>query len=159
MKLNLTPIIFIFLAVFSISSCTKTEEAPPRISQDQLTAISGMYNLTSYIISPPQDLNDDEVFSEDLMNELDCLNASLILREDLSYSLHAVQLSITFITNDQYVISCEDSRTTNGIWDLNNNQILLSQGEEGSFAMNGSTLTRTEGKNLPDFQRMVFEKQ
>ncbi len=159
MKLHTTASLLSVLLLILFTSCSKSSSEEPKISQEQLEAITGMYNLTEYIISPAQDLNDDDVFSEDLLDELDCLNASIILREDLSFSLFAIQLDITFITNDQYVIFCDDNKTTTGTWDLVNNQIVLALGAEGTYSLNGSVLTRTEGKNLPDFQRMVFQKQ
>jgi hypothetical protein len=159
MKLHATARLFSVLVLILLTSCSKSSSEEPKISQEQLEAITGMYNLTEYIISPAQDLNDDDVFSDDLLDELDCLNASIILREDLSFSLFAIQLDITFITNDQYVIFCDENKTTTGTWDLVNNQIELSLGTEGTYSLNGSVLTRTEGKNLPDFQRIVFEKQ
>jgi hypothetical protein len=147
------------LLLLLASACSKSSSEEPKISQAQLEAITGLYNLTEYIISPAQDLNNDDVFSENLLDELDCLNASIILRENLSFSLFEVQLDITFITNDQYVIFCSDNKTTTGTWDLVNDQIVLDMGAAGTFSLNGGVLTRTEGKNLPDFQRLVFEKQ
>lgn len=159
MKLYTAARFFSVLLLILLTSCSKSSSEEASISQEQLEAITGLYNLTEYLISPAQDLNNDDVYSEDLLDELDCLNASIILREDLSFSLFAIQLDITFITNDQYAIFCGESKTTNGTWDLANNQIVLSQGTEGTFTLNGSVLTITESKNLPDFQRMVFVKQ
>ncbi len=159
MKLHPATRLFSVLVLILFISCSKSSSEESSISQEQLEAITGMYNLTEYIISPAQDLNNDDVSSEDLFDELDCLNASIILREDLSFSLFAIQLNITSITNDQYAIFCGDNKTTTGTWDLVNNQIVLSQGTEGTYSLTGSVLTRTEGKNLPDFQRMVYQKQ
>ena len=149
----------VVILLLLVSACSKSSSDEPKISQEQLEAITGLYNLTEYQISPAQDLNNDDVFSENLLDELDCLNASIIIREDLSFSLFEVQLDITFITNDQYVIFCRDNKTTTGTWDLVNDQIVLSMGTEGTYSLDGSVLTRTEGQNLPDFQRFVFEKQ
>ncbi|NNJ87807.1 MAG: hypothetical protein HKP53_00270 [Eudoraea sp.] len=159
MKLHSTTILFLVLVLLLVTSCSKSSSEEPGIPQEQLEAISGIYNLTEYIISPAQDLNDDDVFSENLLDELDCLNANIILREDLSFSLFAIQLDITFITNEQYAIFCGENQTTSGTWDLVNNQIVLSGETEGTYTINGNVLTLTENKNLPDFQRMVFEKQ
>lgn len=129
------------------------------ISQEQLDEIIGLYNLTEYVVSPAQDINLDQVSSENLMDELPCLSGSIILRDDLSYSLFQMQLNISFITGPLYAISCSYTTTTSGFWELVNNQIVLSQGEGGTYSLNGTTLTRTEGNNLPEFQRWVFEKQ
>jgi hypothetical protein len=151
--------LFTLILALVIFSCSKDSSPDPKISQEQLDAITGIYNLTEYIISPVQDLNNDDVFSEDLMEELDCLSASIILREDLTFSRFYIQLNINFITNDQYTIFCDFSESTTGTWDLVNGQIVLAQGNEGTYTINGNLLTRTEGKSLPDFQRQVFEKQ
>ena len=150
----LTVVLFVGISCSDDSSGDDTA-----IPQEQLDAITGLYNLTEYIVSPAQDLNLDMVSSENLLDELPCVSASIILRDDLTYSLFQMQLNISFITGPQYAISCSYTTTTSGYWDLVNNQIVLSQGEEGTYSLNGSTLTRTEGNNLPEFQRWVFEKQ
>ncbi|QBA64721.1 hypothetical protein [Muriicola soli] len=153
----------LFFAVFFlviITSCSKdSSPSEPKISQDLLDAITGLYNLSEYIVSPPQDLNNDDVLSQDLMEELDCLSASIILREDLSYSKFAMQLNISLITNDLYAISCNFNQSTTGTWDLVNGQIVLSEESENSYALDGSVLTLTLGEMLPDFQSQVFVKQ
>ncbi|MGB5646060.1 MAG: hypothetical protein WBM55_02990 [Muriicola sp.] len=159
MKFLLSNLKVLALLLLLVSACSKSSSEEPKISQEQLEAVTGLYNLTEYQISPAQDLNSDDVFSENLLDELDCMNASIIIREDLSFSLFEVQLDITFITNQQYSIICRENKTTTGAWDLVNNQIVLSMGAEGSYSLNGTVLTRTEGQNLPGFQRLVFEKQ
>lgn len=147
-------------SLFISLSCSKSSsDEDTSIPKEQLESISGLYNLTEYIVSPTQDLNNDDVFSENLLDELPCLSASIILREDLTFSLFYIELDFTFITGNLYAIFCSDSSTTTGSWDLVNNQIVLSKGEDGTYSMNGTTLTRTEGKNLPDYQRLVFVKQ
>ncbi|MEZ2415029.1 hypothetical protein ACA086_08680 [Muriicola sp. E247] len=148
------------LVIILLFACSKDSSNPePKISQDQLNAITGLYNLSEYIVSPAQDLNNDDVLSQDLMAELDCLSASIILREDLSYSKYAIQLNISPITNDQYAISCSFNQSTTGSWDLVNGQIVLSEERENSYSLDGSVLTLTQGKVLPDFQSQVFVKQ
>lgn len=151
---------FLIAMLFIVSSCSK-DSSPKEdtISQEQLEAISGLYNMTEYVVSPPQDLNNDDVSSENIMNELPCLSASIILREDLTFSFFTIELYIVSITGGQYAIRCEDQNTTTGTWDLVNNQIELSNGADGTYSMNGTTLTRTEGNDLPEFQRLVFIKQ
>lgn len=152
-------LMIVALCLFALSCSKDSTPSEPKISQDQLDAITGLYNLSEYIISPAQDLNNDEILSEDLMAELDCLSASIILREDLSYSKFAIQLNITLITNDQYAISCNNNQSTTGTWDLVNGQIVLSEEAETPYSLNGSVLTLTMGKALPDFQTQVFIKQ
>ncbi|NNK12247.1 MAG: hypothetical protein HKP08_12960 [Flavobacteriaceae bacterium] len=151
---------FALIFLIIITSCSKdSSPAEPKISQDQIDAITGLYNLSEYMVSPAQDLNNDQVFSQNLMEELDCLSASIILREDLSYSKFAMQLNISPITNDLYAISCNFNESTSGTWDLVNGQIVLSEESENSYSLDGSVLTLTQGNVLPEFQSQVFIKQ
>ncbi|MBT8282364.1 MAG: hypothetical protein KJO86_01395 [Muriicola sp.] len=151
---------FALIFLIIITSCSKdSSPAEPKISQEQLDAITGLYNLSEYMVSPAQDLNNDQVFSQNLMEELDCLSASIILREDLSYSKFAMQLNISPITNDLYAISCNFNESTSGTWDLVNGQIVLSEESENSYSLDGSVLTLTQGNVLPEFQSQVFIKQ
>jgi len=160
MKTSTLSVIVLFALSTLVISCSKDSGSKDdSIPQEQLEAIAGLYNMTEYRIRPAQDLNGDSVFSENLMDELDCQMGSIILREDLSYSWFNTELAITFITNEQYAIFCDATSTRTGTWDLVNNQIVLSRGDDGTYSLNGDTLTRTEGNALPDFEQLVFVKQ
>lgn len=159
MKTKILASFLITALLFAGTSCSDDDPSDPGLTQEQLDATTGLYNLTEYIVSPAQDLDLDQVSSENLLEELPCLSASIILRDDQTFSLFQVELDITFITGPQYAIFCSNSTTTTGFWDLENNQVILSRGEDGTYTLNGNILTRNEGNNLPDFQRLVFEKQ
>ncbi|NER10661.1 hypothetical protein SAMN06265375_102361 [Muriicola jejuensis] len=158
MKLN-SIILLTVLSVLGWSCSKDSDNSEPELSQDQLEAISGLYNLSEYIVNPPQDLNRDDVYSADLMEELDCLSSTIILREDFTYSKYYEQLDITFITNDQYAISCGVYITENGTWDLINEQLQLSEEPDWEYSLDGSVLTLAVGKDLPDFRTQVYLKQ
>ncbi len=150
----------LFLVVTLSSSCSEDSVNSDRpLTQEQLDAITGLYNLQEYIINPPQDLNQDDTYSADLMEELDCLSATIILRGDLSYSKYYESLDITFITNGQYAIFCADYITENGTWDLDGDEIVLSEQPGWRYSLDGSVLTLTLGKDLPEFRTQVFLKQ
>ncbi len=148
--------IFIFLLISCSDDSDGSDEA---LTQEQLEAISGMYNLSEYRVNPPQDVNNDGTFSNDLMTEMDCLSASILLREDFTYSKFYVSLNTTFITNGLFAIFCGDNSSENGTWDLVNGQVVLSEEPATPYAINGMALTVSSGQDLPGFQSQVFLKQ
>ena len=147
------------LSLLLMSCSNDSDDSDQGITQDQLDAVTGLYNLTEHIISPPQDLNGDNTRSSDLMMELDCLSANIIFRQDQTYSKFYVELNTTFITNDQYAIFCRDNLTESGTWDLVNGRIILSEEPQRTYSLDGSILTCTEGQDLPGFRTQVFLKQ
>jgi hypothetical protein len=148
-----------FISLFFLSCSNDSDDSDQGLTQDQLSAVSGLYNLTEHLVNPPQDLNGDDIRSQDLMTELDCLSANIIFREDQTYSKFYVELSTSFITNDQYAIFCRDNRTSSGTWDLVNGQIILSEETQRNYSLEGSILRCTEGLDLPGFRTQVYVKQ
>jgi hypothetical protein len=158
MKLRIL-IFTLCITAFTFSCSEDSTGSNSELSQEQLDGITGLFNLTEYIVNPPQDLNGDEIYSANLMAELDCLSASIILREDLTYSRYYEGLDITFITNDQYAISCGGYITENGTWNLVSNEIILSEEPENKYSLEGTVLTLNADRDLPDFRTQVFVKQ
>ena len=154
------PFFVVLIFTFVLSSCSNDSEGSDRgLTQDQLDAVSGMYNLSEYIVNPPQDLNNDGTFSQDLMSELDCLSTSIILRADGTYSKFYVDLNITFITNGLYTILCGDNASAAGSWELVNNQIILSEEPDHPYSLNDDSLMVSKNSDLPDFRSQVYLKQ
>lgn len=152
------------LLVFSLAtvlfSCSsdKNEEGI-QLSQEQLDALVGTWTLVEFNVSPPQDVNNDETASENLLEEMDCLSGSLVLSEDFTWSLSVVQLSVTPITGGAFGIACSSTNNSSGDWLFLDNEVFLSEGAAGTFQLSGTTLIRTPGENLPGVRELVYQKQ
>lgn len=158
--MNWKSLLLLLLVIIPGSSCSEDAvDSDQRLSQDQIESVTGLYNLTEYIVNPPQDLNLDDIPSADLMEELDCLSASIILREDLSYSKYYEALDITFITNEQFAIFCGEYKTENGTWDLVNGDLVLNEEPDWVYSVNGTELNLTLGADLPEFRTQIYLKQ
>ena len=154
------PLTLVLVLTLLLGSCSNDAEVSDQgLTQDRLDAVSGLYNLTGHIVSPAQDLNGDGSRSEDLMQELDCLSASIIFRQDKTYSKYYVQLDITFITNDQYAIFCGDNMSSSGTWAFDNNEIILSEEPGNRYSLDGNILTISKNLDLPDFRSQAYLKQ
>ncbi len=143
--------------LFSCSS--DKDEDNIQISQEQLNAIVGTWNLVAYNVSTPQDVDADGTASENLVEELDCLSGSISFTNEFRWSRTAVQLNVTPITGGAFGISCGQTNNDSGDWLFLNNQILLEEGAEGTLHLSGNTLTRTLNEDLPGIRELVYQKQ
>jgi hypothetical protein len=149
----------LIIASVLLSCSSDKDEDDSRISQEQLNAIVGTWALVEYNVNPPQDVDNDGTASENLVDELDCLSGSLSFTSEFSWSRTAIQVNATPITGGAFGISCGQSNNDSGDWLFLNNQILLEEGAEGTLQLNGNTLTRTLGDDLPGVKELVYEKQ
>jgi len=156
-KLKISAFIIVLL-VLSIS-CSSDNEEDIKISQEQLDAITGTWNLIALNVNPPQDANNDGTSSENMVEELNCLTATLLLKEDFTWSSTKVGLFVTPITGDLFGISCTEEASDSGSWQFLNNKVVLSEDVEDIFELNGNLLTINFNNDLPDFQSIVYQKQ
>lgn len=126
----------------------------------QVHPIVGTWDLVELVINPPQDIDGDGNTTTNILNELNCVSGTLILREDLTWNSVFTGVNITTITEGQFFISCPISPQTNsGTWQLQNNQLTLFRGTTSTFFMyNGNRLTNSVGEDLPGFRSEIYEK-
>lgn len=152
--------LFFFIpSIILFCSCSSDDSGKDNESPaDQLI---GTWSLTEFNVNPPQDLNDDDVTSGNLIDELDCLTTTLVLNADFSWNSTGSTLDIQHITGDLYHITCTTpSQSSNsGTWSFSNNTLSLGS-TDSSFQLNGTNrLIDNRGKDLPEFQSIVYEKQ
>lgn len=141
-----------------LSACSSDSED----SNEQTTDFSqfiGTWNLVEYNISPAQDINEDNTASSNLKDELSCLSGVLTINNNQTWNLNTTSLSISFITNDLFIIDCSNNITNSGNWTVTNGTLRLSGGISGDFSLFGNTLRNTRGEDLPSYQSVVYEKQ
>lgn len=152
-----------FLALaFLIVSCSSSsdDDEDIQLSQEQLDAITGTWILSSYEVSPAQDVNNDGTASENLVLELPCLTGTIILREDFTWSITSVSPNVTEITGGNFGISCDPASAAAGDWLFLNNEVVLSvTGNADVYELSGDQLTLNGGMDLPGFRRIVYQKQ
>ncbi len=150
---------FLLIAGFLTACSSDKDEEGQKISQEQLDALVGTWTLVEYNVTPEQDVDGDGSASENLLEELDCLEATLVLTQEFRWSLNNVQLTVTPITGGAFGINCGPASSDSGPWLFLNNQVLLSEGADGTFQLSGSTLTQTIGDDLPGVRQLVYQKQ
>lgn len=147
----------IYLLVFLVSSCQNDDGAT---TNNEVTEASGTYELIELNVSPAQDINADGTASTNLLNELSCITGTIVLRSDGSYGLNLVGVEVTAITGGQFFIDCAPSINSSSNWNINAGQItLFADFTTTPYQLNGNTLTRAIGENLPGIQSVVYEKQ
>lgn len=152
--------VLLFAVVFILAGCSSDDNNPATgLSEEQLNALSGNWVLVEYNVNPPQDVDDDGTASENLVEELDCLSATLTVSKDMSWNLSAIQVNATPITNGEYAVFCGPSTADSGEWRFVNNELsLYSDGNKISLDFNGTLLTQTPDEDLPGVKQLVYQK-
>lgn len=159
MKINqkFTQLLFLVIALISMSACSDDEG---NNGPSEIEAASGTYVLTELNVNPPQDVNEDGTASTNLLNEMPCISGNLVLRDDGAYVLNLTAVEVTSITGGLFFITCSQPITSNSNWNINGGQItLFGNFTTTPYVLNGSTLTRTVGEDLPNIQNVVYQKQ
>ena len=148
-----------FLTILVIFGCSSDkDESESDISEQQLNAIVGTWTLVSYEVNPPQDVNGDSTPSENLLEELDCLTGSLTFTSEFQWSRALVEINAAPITGGAFGISCGPTSNNSGDWLFLENRILLDEGAEGSYELDGNTMVRVPGEDLPGVRQLVYQK-
>ncbi len=148
---------FFLLALIFLNACSDNtaDDGPTEIE-----AASGNFVLTELNVNPPQDVNEDGTASTNLLNEMPCISGNLVLRDDGAYVLNLTAIEVTNITGGLFFITCSQPITSNSNWNINAGEItLFGNFTTTPYVLNGSTLTRTIGEDLPNIQSVVYQKQ
>lgn len=153
--------IFLLLLASSLLACSNDDggTAP----NPNLNLVIGTWNLSELRINPAQDIDDDGTTTTNVLDELSCVEGTLTLRADNTWSFGGTDVVITTITGGLFKFFCADQpRTAGGNWDLQGNTLRLADGTGNltQFAIDATavTLTNTIGDTLPGLQAEVYTK-
>ena len=142
-------------------SCSKNDDGPN--PNPNLDLVTGTWNLSSLLISPAQDIDEDGTATNNILEELNCISATLVINEDNTWNFNGNDVIITTITGGLFKFFCDaPPRNTSGVWDLQGNTLRLSDGAsvtELAIDADNLTLTNTIGESLPGLQAEVYSKQ
>ena len=126
--------------------------------------VQGTWNLTELTISPAQDINEDGTTTTNILDELPCVSARILLRPDNTWSYSGTDVVITTITGGLFKFFCaEEVRTAGGNWDVQGNLVRLADATgnltQFTFDSSDNTLTNVIGENLPGLQAEIYTKE
>ena len=147
-----------FLLILSCSDDDGGSEPNPNFD-----LVVGTWNLSELTISPQQDINEDGNFTTNIIEELPCVTAQIILRDDNTWSYSGVDVIITTITGGLFKFFCaEEARSIQGNWDVQGNIVRLADPSgnvtQFTFDSGDNTLTNIIGEVLPGLQAEVYSK-
>lgn len=150
-----TTLLLLACTVICISCSSDDGPTPP----DENEEVIGTYTLSAVNVNPAHDANDDGTASTNLLDEVACITGTLSINADTSWNLNVVRINVTTITGGLFFIDCADADTSTGTWTFSNNQLSLNGSFEPTlYLLNGDTLTRQIGEDLPGFQSVAFTK-
>ena len=154
--------IFYTLCFLVAMGCSDDDGGPTTNPNEEL--LIGNWELSELIISPAQDIDEDGNTTTNILDELTCISAEIVLRQDNTWTFSGNDVIITTITGGLFKFFCSDQlRMGGGNWDVQGNTLRLADGTGGvtQFLLNTEalTLTNTIGETLPELQAEVYTKQ
>ncbi len=146
------------LVFLCMGACSSDDNAPSNNEKEQAV---GTYQLTALNISPATDVNGDGNTTSNVLTELPCATGSLLLNNDNTYSWTFVNVGVTTITGNLYNFSCSNPLGNQGLWEVKNGLLTLSDGANTVLFSVGANneLTNTIGESLPGFNSIVYSRQ
>ena len=127
---------------------------------DVSAELVGTWQLTEVNVSEAIDTNDDGTTTTNLMTEVDCLEDTLILSADASWSSSGIfPANISPITGNLYNVSCSNVLVRGGNWGFSGSSLFLSGDFQATFLYDGTRLTLPIGNDLPGIQSLVYIRQ
>ncbi len=144
-----------------LAACSNNDDGPG--PNPILEQIPGTYQLSELRISPEQDIDEDGTFTDNVLDELPCISAQIIMRADNTWSFTGNDVIITTITGGLFKFFCSDEvRNNQGEWDLQGNVVRLGNSTgiitEFQFNETQETLTNIIGEALPGLQAEVYTR-
>ena len=153
-------ICYILLASLMLACSDDDGGTPPNPNLDLVVRT---WELSELRISPAQDINGDENTTNNVLDELACVEGTLTVRSDNTWSFSGTDVVITTITGGLFKFFCADQpRSAGGNWDLQGNILRLADGS-GNLTLfdidaTAVSLTNLIGEQLPGLQAEVYRK-
>ncbi|PTX44527.1 uncharacterized protein DUF5004 [Christiangramia gaetbulicola] len=136
------------LLSLSFLSCSKEEVSlDSQLKVSDATAVTkndmlGHWDLSAMVSDTAVDLNDDNTYSKNLLNETVCFNTmSITFNEDGTFISNNAQMTFEAGTSKNQ-FSCLSDRMDNGNWEVRNDSLILT------LDINSSTYTHKKHINL-----------
>lgn len=155
--------ISILLIILFFVSCFSDKDAPI----EDLFALNGLvFNLTEVNVETPLDLNGDGIFSNNLIDEVDCIKTNKLYFLNGTYLREGEIIELYLNDLENYEYNCKSHFSTGQIAIYNNNTTLfiterlsLGQIQKTTFEYDRNKLVDNRKESLPNFMSLVYTKQ
>ncbi|MGO4920677.1 hypothetical protein [Maribacter spongiicola] len=141
--------------VLLFTSCSSDDSDA---TTDDSAVVIGTYTLTEINVNVAQDVNEDGTASNNILDELDCLNGTLNINTDGTWELDWVELDITSVTGDFYAIRCGRTNNFSGKWTFKSSVLNLNATNFSAMVLNSAILTEGVNEELPGVLNRKFTK-
>ena len=152
-------LILCFVGLLSCSDDDGGSEPDPNFD-----LVVGTWNLSELTISPAQDINEDGNTTTNILDELPCISARIVLSDNNTWSYSGNDVVINTITGGLFAFFCSDeTRTAGGNWDIQGSLVRLADDRGNitlfTFDSAENTLTNIIGEVLPGLQAEIYTKE
>jgi len=157
MNISVKSILFSLFITLGLISCSDDDGGSGTQSGIEF---AGTWVLTEINLSAAIDTDNDGTTSNNLLDEADCLQDTLILDETFEWtSTEIVANLITPITGDLYNVNCSNLRNQNGNWGVSGSNLFLIGSVNRTFLISGDQLIENLGQDLPGIRTLVYTRQ
>lgn len=153
----------IILILIFFVSCSSENDTPV---DDPFSLNEFVFNLTEVNIETPLDLNGDGIFSNNLIDEVDCLKTNKLFFLNGSYLREGEIIELYLNDLGNYEYTCKSHLSVGQIALYNNNRTLLiserlslGQIKKTTFDYDGNRLVDNRDEGLPNFINLIYTKQ
>ena len=144
----------LFLLLLMNLSCSSSDDDA---EENNVSYYVGTWEITEMEMSVAQDMNNDGVFSANLLDELDCFQPQvIILKEDNSLDSFSTELRLVSLTETTVVYDCDGFTTGSGTWSEVEGGIKIGL---FTYPRIGDQLILNYGSDIPGFVKIVYTKQ
>ena len=135
------------LAFFMLFACSDDESSP----REQFI---GVWLLTGINLETPMDINQDGTASSDLLQEISCIETTLEILEDNTWTLVTREPRVH---EGRFIDDCTDLLTADGDWSLNERGNLLLGDTE--YLWQSGQLVQVRLQPVMGIESIVYSKQ
>jgi hypothetical protein len=153
LKIKLLSIIIILSGLFGACNSDDDENT---LEIDPNKELYGKWELTELRMTVAQDLNNDGVYSTNLIDELPCFFSEHTFDPDFTYTSNSMGFKMDFISNTEVDFTCTTESRTSGTWTRVSATEITMFGS--SWTLEGNKLISEREVEFPEFSKVVYTK-
>lgn len=128
-------------------------------SDDSINAskVVGEWTASELLVSDAVDNNQDDVFSTNLLDEMECLEIAYTFESDFTWTYSGSNVDVVYYDGYDIIFDCNGTINLSGTWVLEGKNLIIDG--DKFFTLENNKITMEIGNSLPGFERIVLMKQ
>jgi len=146
----------VVILISSLFSACNSDDDNDTIEIDPNKELYGKWELTELHQTEAQDLNDDGIFSTNVVDELPCYFTELTFTPQFTYTYESMGIKMNYLSQNELDITCTNETSGSGTWERISPTVVKIGSE--NFALQGNKLISEREVEFPEFSKVVYVK-